>query len=314
MLTSDPLISVLIASFNHGDFIGEAVESIWKQPYKNIEIIVVDDCSTDSSATLLTEMKARSPLPFHLEFNKENLGVTRTMNKALSRAGGELVTTLGSDDKFAEDRFTAQLDKFKGNDKLKAVFGECRVLRGDQLAEITGSKQKGEFLASTPQKILHELYTRKSPFLLQGALFETAFLRAVGGFDEALLSDDWPLMIRMFEKIREPQEYCYVPDVVAYYRVHESNSFKNFERHSRLKLEVIEKYTPESYKSEAYGNVHYIISRWALAARLYRTAAYHFFLSQRYSFNIRRMSFAAKFCRTVILNGMNSLHHPGARS
>ena len=67
---------------------------------------------------------------------------------------------------------------------MKAIFGECRTLRYDGLAEITGPKGKKEMLAQAPKQILHGLYTFKSPFFIQAALLKTAFVREIGGFDE----------------------------------------------------------------------------------------------------------------------------------
>ncbi len=299
MSAQSPLVSVLIASYNHADFIGEGIESIWAQPYRNIEIIVVDDGSSDDSLSLLDDLRARSPLPLHLHVNPQNMGVTRTLNVALSKARGEFVTTLGSDDKFAPDRFSAQLAAFKNNLTLKAVFGECRTLRDNALAEITGPQRKGDILAQAPQRILHGLYTHKSPFFIQAALLKTAFVREIGGFDEALLSDDWPLVIRVFENVSDQREYAYVPDVVSYYREHHKNSYKNFNRHSRLKLEVIAKYTPDHLKEEANGNVHFIIARWALDSGLYGIACHHFYLSQKSDFDLARMRFVLKLFRRI---------------
>ncbi|MDJ0610073.1 MAG: glycosyltransferase [Kiloniellales bacterium] len=299
-------MSVLIASYNHADFIGEGIESIWAQPHRNVEIIVVDDGSLDGSVSLLEDLRDRSPLPFHLIVNPKNMGVTRTLNVALSKAKGELVTALGSDDKFAPDRFGAQLAAFRENLALKAVFGECQTLRENALAEITGPKRKGEVLAQDPQRILHGLYTHKSPFFIQAALLKTAFVREIGGFDEALLSDDWPLVIRIFENVKDKGEYAYVPDVVSYYREHQKNSYKNFDRHSQLKLQVIDKYTPENLKREAYANVHYIISRWALDAKLYGKALHHFYQSQRSGLNFGRMRFITKFMRVLASNAFRN--------
>ena len=62
MKSTEPLISVLIASYNHAHFIEETIRSIWNQTYKNIEIIIVDDASPDSSVDVLTKLQRKSPI------------------------------------------------------------------------------------------------------------------------------------------------------------------------------------------------------------------------------------------------------------
>ena len=93
------------------------------------------------------------------------------------------------------------------------------------------------------------------------------------------------------------KEFSYLDDESAYYRQHESNLHKNFERHSSLKLEFIGAHTPDEYKPEAYANIHYDIARAALNKGLWKTALEHFKTSQMSQFNIKRLGFISKFVR-----------------
>ena len=62
-MNNNPLISVCCVSYNHEKFITKCLESIWNQDYKNIEIIVVDDGSSDNSVNILENLKSKSPFP-----------------------------------------------------------------------------------------------------------------------------------------------------------------------------------------------------------------------------------------------------------
>ena len=83
-MKAKPLVSVVIASYNHRDYITETIHSIWRQNYSNIEVIVVDDCSPDDSWMLLQELSIQSPIPMKISRNLKNSGPAETFNAARS--------------------------------------------------------------------------------------------------------------------------------------------------------------------------------------------------------------------------------------
>ena len=135
MLVCQPLISVLIPSYNHGNFIRETVESIRSQPYRNIEIVITDDCSSDNSRSVLTQLSEDAGIPIRLYFNEENQGIARTINCLLGHAKGEFVALLASDDVFCKNRFETQLRMFSENPDLKFIYSNGRVLRNGELGK-----------------------------------------------------------------------------------------------------------------------------------------------------------------------------------
>ena len=76
---------------------------------------------------------------------------------------------------------------------------------------------------------------------------------------------------------------------------------------------MIDKYTPENLKREVYANVQYIISRWALDAKLYGKAFHHFYLSQRSGLNFGRMRLIPKICRILLADAFNFRKQPAPR-
>lgn len=73
-------VSVLIPSYNHRHFIGETLRSIWQQPYRDVEIVVVDDCSTDGSQEIIEELRQQSPMPMVVRLRQENRGALATLD------------------------------------------------------------------------------------------------------------------------------------------------------------------------------------------------------------------------------------------
>lgn len=95
-MEQNPLVSVIIPCFNQESFIEESIESVLRQTYQNIEIICVDDCSTDNSVDLIGKYV---DLPnFKLIKNKKNLGVCLTRNLAVEASRGTYIFPLDGDD------------------------------------------------------------------------------------------------------------------------------------------------------------------------------------------------------------------------
>ena len=115
-----PLISVVIPSYNHRNFIGEAIASVRAQTYQPIEIVVIDDGSTDGSFEYF-QRDFGSALA-HLG-QRDNAGAHATINDAITQAGGEWIAILNSDDIYAPDRI-ARLFEFASRQNHDLVFSD----------------------------------------------------------------------------------------------------------------------------------------------------------------------------------------------
>ena len=97
------LISVVVTCYNHEKYIEQCLRSIFKQTYRNIELIVLDDGSTDYSPEIIQEVLRESPFATTFE-SHENIGVVRTRNKGLNLLNGDYFLFVDSDD-FLDDRY-----------------------------------------------------------------------------------------------------------------------------------------------------------------------------------------------------------------
>ncbi|WP_367237612.1 glycosyltransferase family 2 protein [Pseudomonas sp. Rh2] len=102
-------VSVVMPLYNAAPYFRNSVESVLRQTYKNWELIVVDDCSTDGSGEEALELSKRDPRIHYLR-NAVNSGVAFSRNVALERAVGRFVAFLDSDDEWLEDKLERQLD------------------------------------------------------------------------------------------------------------------------------------------------------------------------------------------------------------
>ena len=139
----EKLVSVLIPAYNHEKYIKKAIESVLNQTYKNIEVIVEDDCSTDNTVREIKKIKDKR---LKTIFSKKNKGPVKTMNHLLSICKGDYIAILGSDDVWYPDKLEKQLPYFK-NKKIGAVFSMMdvvdendRINENDPIIEIFKNK------------------------------------------------------------------------------------------------------------------------------------------------------------------------------
>ncbi|MEQ8926577.1 MAG: glycosyltransferase family A protein, partial [Fulvivirga sp.] len=119
---SKPLVSIVCLCYNHKDYVVESVISSLNQSYENIEVIVVDDYSTDGSQKKIAELKERFN-QLKVIFTEKNLGSTKAFNLGLKSAKGDYVIDLATDDVLNKERVTRGIATFeKYDDKYGVNF------------------------------------------------------------------------------------------------------------------------------------------------------------------------------------------------
>ncbi len=113
-MIEQPLVSVIIPCFNAEKFVEMAIRSIMNQTYKNLEILIVDDCSTDSTYEILDRL-AKSDKRIVLEKNEQNLKIVTTLNKLVLKAKGKYIARMDADDISAPDRIEKQVEFMDNN-------------------------------------------------------------------------------------------------------------------------------------------------------------------------------------------------------
>jgi len=105
---STAFISVIMPVYNRAEFIGEAIQSILSQTYKNFELIIIDDASTDNTLKVISEFTDDDRIL--LLKNKKNEGVAATRNRGIEIAKGEFIAFMDSDDISLPQRFEKQVN------------------------------------------------------------------------------------------------------------------------------------------------------------------------------------------------------------
>jgi glycosyltransferase involved in cell wall biosynthesis len=198
----DPLLSVVIPVFNGERFLREAVESVLAQKYSPLEIIIVDDGSTDGTAELVRS------LPETVRYlHQPNQGPAAARNRGIEQAQGSLIAFADADDLWPEDKLGLQLPYLIGNEATEIVMGRIQQV---VLSEtVNGQTQAEEFAEPAFSVNLGSAVIRKSVF------------ERVGLFDETMrYSED----VDWFMRAREGGAAIITIDAVTLlYRQHDQN-------------------------------------------------------------------------------------------
>jgi glycosyltransferase involved in cell wall biosynthesis len=221
MIENSPLVSVIIPLYNHKNYIKTAIESIVSQSYPNIEIIVIDDGSTDNSSSVVEEIITKSSKSIKL-IKKHNEGITKTLNLGISLSCGEYISLLASDDYLLPDSITSRVDYLDNHTEKLAVFGDAVVVdsNGNEIYSSAIEKNNGRKKYLQIDKLLSsELVFRwcvPGPvFMAKRSLYET-----IGLYDENILIEDWDFYLRAAcENL-----LGFIDKSVAAYRIHDFNS------------------------------------------------------------------------------------------
>ncbi|GAB6035600.1 hypothetical protein JCM15519_01590 [Fundidesulfovibrio butyratiphilus] len=162
-----PHVSVIISLYNHGRYLSRCVESALAQTYGDLEVVIVDDASTDDSLQTAYALQRLDPGRVAVHANPENRGVSRTRNFGVYKSSGDILAFLDADDYWRADKIEMQVRAFRDNPELglchTGVSVHCDEASADWAADNRG-------------------FTR-SRLAMWSASFQT-FSRLAAGFDE----------------------------------------------------------------------------------------------------------------------------------
>lgn len=228
-MNRDPLVSVIVPNYNHERFLTERLESIFAQTYKNYEIIILDDKSTDNSVKLI-ESYSSNPAVTHIVYNTENSGSPFIQwEKGFKIAAGDFIWIAESDDKCEPDFLQTLISLYNHNPECVLLF--CESCRIDENGENNGvfSIQKGmpPFVLPGKQFIREYLKIQNIIINASSAIFKKSALSQVG---DSYMSyrgcGDWVF----WSEIAELGDVLYCNRPLNYYRVYNSNTTESLKK------------------------------------------------------------------------------------
>lgn len=192
----DQKISVIIPTYNREHLLGRAVKSVQLQTYKNIEIIIVDDASTDQTYALIERMREEDSRIISLRL-EENGGAARARNKGVENAQGEWIAFQDSDDIWHKDKLEKQLAYAFENPEYRMVYHpfwvKTKTEEGkyprDDMRDLSGN--------------IYEALLKRNTIGTPTMLLKKADFLEMGGFEASMESlEDWEFALRFAYKYK----------------------------------------------------------------------------------------------------------------
>ena len=221
--------SVVIASYNHAKYIATCLDSVFDQSFEDIEIVLLDDGSTDGSfdiaTTLLSQPHYRARFSnIVVEANSLNLGAAATWNRAIAKASGDLIFLLNSDDLFAPSRVEIFASRWCERPHYFGFSYTCPI---DDSGRETGTAAAADVKYRPARQLLRSplvswaLLDFNITITTGNFVFTKSLFDAVGGFSNLKYCHDWSFALRSATIVE--------PDIITsahyFYRLHASNSF-----------------------------------------------------------------------------------------
>ena len=247
------LVSVLMSSYNHEQYIAEAIKSVLNQTFKDLELIIVDDCSTDSSREIIKKYSAKDQR-VRAFFHEKNMGIAKTANDGLKEARGKFISFIGSDDVWVLHKLEKQLALINNNED-RVLWSEGEIIDSNscstgitfsQMHSATKKKKTGNMF----EEIINDNY-----ILGQSLLLKKEFVNGIPFDSNLKYLNDYRFMVDLASK----HEFLFISEPLARYRVHGENSISK-DRTGWLKdLLLLEDYILQRYSDDISSNLKGIL-------------------------------------------------------
>jgi glycosyltransferase involved in cell wall biosynthesis len=259
--SSQPLVSVVIPVYNCESYLTEAIDSVLYQDYPRIELIVLDDGSTDASRSVMESY----PESAFIRESHANMGQAATLNKGWEMARGEILSYLSADDSLLPGAISKAVEQLKASPDVVMVYGDYQLM--DSRSKTTEHVSAPDF---SYREMVCDIVVQPGP----GVFFRRECFDRLGGWDASLRqTPDYEYWLRL--ALLGP--FLHIPLEMARFRVHEaSQSFHSttIEKSDEV-IRVLECYFERedvppgihSLKAQAISMAYIVAARFHLRAR-----------------------------------------------
>ena len=226
VLSRTPIVSVLLPAFNANETIAEALDTIFAQTFSDLEIVVVDDGSTDETARTVA---TRAALDSRIELETiPHSGLIGALNRGLTRCRGQYIARFDADDRASSNRIEKQVAYLKTHEDIDAVGCQVRCFPRDQVAK--GFRIYESWINSliTPEDIAREIYI-ESPLVHPTVTIRRDILTEIGGYEEHGWPEDYDLWLRLHTA---GSKFAKIPEILHEWREGENRLTRTDSRYS----------------------------------------------------------------------------------
>ena len=225
----DPLLTIMMPSYNYGRFLRQAIESILSQDFTDFEFIIVEDGSSDDSPDIIREYM-RQDKRIAATFHPQNGGMLERVNEGTALAKGKYIHYLAADD----FRYPGFLQKCMNTLQQRPELGMCcsQFHYGNDeklLLETCGFESDNSILFLEPKVMVDAFYKKNLKIFALAAILKTGLITQYGGFDPKLYYfSDWYLL----NEIAFNHPLALIREPLSRFRIHDCN-FSNIYRHNK---------------------------------------------------------------------------------
>ncbi|MCE5332421.1 MAG: glycosyltransferase family 2 protein [Bacteroidales bacterium] len=238
--TNNHIVSIIIPAYNAEKFLEETVASAMASTYPFLEIIIVNDGSTDNTKSVIHKIKTQYPQI--RSFEQKNSGVAVARNLAIRKARGKYILPLDADDLITPDYIEKAVEIISTNDQVKVVY--C-------LAEFFGNKTGHWKLPPFNRKLL----ARKNLIFVTALYRKSDYEKTDGYRPEIKGPEDWDFWISM---LKTGGEVVRIPKVCFYYRIHENSKRVAMRSKKKEGIDLMNQRHKAFFHRSLGGKLHYI--------------------------------------------------------
>lgn len=222
---SQKLVTVIAVCYNHEKYLIETLDSIVNQTYKNIQLIIMDDFSTDNSVNIINKWIIDNKVKCQFLAHTKNQGVCKTLNEALEIAVGDYIQLISCDDVLLKSKLSLQVSKFDELDKSYGViYSDADFIdefSKDLNIKFTAHYTKDRNFKKLSGNIFNNLITGNY-LAAMSTLIKKEVLEKIGNYDEDLDYEDYDFWLRAAKKFN----FYYTNESLVKYRMHSENLHK----------------------------------------------------------------------------------------
>lgn len=195
---SNPIVTIICLCYNQEKFVRESLDSAIKQTYTPIQLIIIDDASTDNSKDIIHTFLNNHPEVHFIALN-ENKGNCTAFNIALQQAQGKYIVDLAADDILLPDRIEKQVQWLEqAGEKYGAVFSDVQLIdeTGKPLSTYYKRDKNGQLSKPIPTGNIYKNIVKHNTISSPSLLFRKKIMDELKGYDETLAYEDFDFMIR----------------------------------------------------------------------------------------------------------------------
>jgi glycosyltransferase involved in cell wall biosynthesis len=229
-------VSVIAMTMNHERYAGQALESIAAQTFTDVELVITDDGSIDTTPTIVTDWLERTGRQATFIAHRENHGLCPTLVEAMAHTSSEFLAVVALDDVWRPDRLARAIETFDaGGDEVALVYSDCDVI------DEYGAVQLPSYLSSytpftgpenpPPAGDVFAKMVRSNFIAAVTATSRRSVVEAVGGYDKDLTLEDWAMWLMLSANHR----VAYIDAVLGSYRILDTGYWRQMVRHGGVR-------------------------------------------------------------------------------